>query len=98
MTLNQKIRALNHKRIDAMRGFKLRLANLLFSPFSRSVGRQFGSILVLRMDGKLGDSVTATGFLRELKKKHNNCKLIIVASQSTETVYNKLNFFYLHKI
>lgn len=92
MTLNQKIRVLNHKRIDALRALKLHLSDLLFSPFSRSVSRQFGSILVLRMDGKLGDSVTATGFLRELKKKHNNCKLIVVASKETAAVYNKLNY------
>lgn len=91
MTLNQRIRHWNHRRIDRMRAWKLALARLLFSPLSRphSSGEK-DPILVLRLDGKVGDSVTVTGFLRELKRQHPRRKLIVATSQGTEGIYRNL--------
>jgi ADP-heptose:LPS heptosyltransferase len=84
---------LNHRRIDYLRKIKLSFANTLFSKFSKSSDlNESNAILVLRLDGKLGDSVTATGFLRELKKNNINSKLIVATSESTENLYKSLDF------
>ena len=89
MNFDQKIRALNHKRIDFFRALKLKLALILFSPFSRfNECNSDYYTLVLRMDDKLGDSITATGFLKSLKPR----KVIVVAGPTTALIYKKLNF------
>lgn len=91
MSLSKKIRHINHKRIDYMRAFKLNLLNRLLSPFT--IYTETGnSILVLRMDDKLGDSVTATGFLFEIKKNFKEKKLIVISGKSTAQVYQSLDF------
>ncbi len=49
-------------------------------------------ILVFRLDDKLGDSVTATGFLRELKHAHPEDELIVVAGPTSAALYKNLSF------
>lgn len=93
MNLDRAIRSWNHRRIDRMREFKLWLAHTLFSSFSKIVPtRSQDSILVLRLDGKLGDSVVSTGFLRELKKANPQSRLVVVASSAGAAVYRNLGF------
>lgn len=87
-SLDQKLRKLNHKRIDAFRSFKLLIVKVVFGPFSSfSEKNENHDVLVLRMDDKLGDGITATGFLREIKKKHCQGKLIVVAGKATAELY-----------
>lgn len=87
-SLDQKLRKLNHKRIDAFRRLKLLIAKAFFGPFSSFTEKNESyDVLVLRMDDKLGDGITATGFLREIKKKHRQGKLIVVAGRSTAELY-----------
>ncbi|MBY0553591.1 hypothetical protein K2P97_03625 [bacterium] len=89
LSLDQKLRKLNHKRIDAFRSIKLLIAKLFFGPFSSySEKNENHDVLVLRMDDKLGDGITATGFLREIKKKHRQGKLIVVAGKATAELYS----------
>jgi len=67
----------------------------IFDPFSRRMSVQSVAllknekkeILVLRLDDKLGDSVTATGFLRSLKNIFPDCSLTVVAGPLTGQVY-----------
>lgn len=92
MSLDKKIRELNHKRIDKMRAIKLSLSRFFFSPFSKYSNEVNGdSILVLRLDGKLGDGITATGFLHSLKKNTQK-KIIIFSSSVTADLYRNLDF------
>ena len=91
--MDQKIRDWNHRRIDLFRKWKLSLSNTCFAPFSTIIpANEHGAILVLRIDDKIGDSITATGFLRELKKNFPNKSLIVVAGKSTAPLYNELDF------
>lgn len=93
MTLDQKIRHLNHRRIDLSRALILKLTAALVSGFSRFYPSQDRrSILILRLDNKLGDSISSTGFLRELKKAFPAQKLVVVAGASTFDLYSRLSF------
>ena len=69
------------------------MARAVFTPYSAFNELSEGQgILVLRMDDKLGDSVTATGFLRELKAKNKNQKLVVVAGPATAAIYRRLSY------
>lgn len=83
------IRRWNHHRLDWMRAQKLRLMKLIFDSISRGGEASAKEILVLRLDDKLGDSVTATGFLRELKKAFPDRKLTVLAGPLTAQIYQK---------
>lgn len=94
MTLDQKIRHWNHRRIDKMRAWKLWLARNLFGQFSQFIGdtESNQNILVLRLDGKVGDSVTATGFLRAIKQHSPQSRIIVATNQAASSVYAGLDF------
>ena len=95
MSLDQKIRQLNHRRIDFFRAIKLHLTYL----FCRVVQTDFvrsqpqpPHFLVLRLDDKLGDSITSTGFLKCLKNSDASAKVTVVAGPQTVELYKRLNF------
>ncbi len=93
MSSNSYFRQLNHRRIDAGRAFKLNLVQWLFERFSKLATRsESAGILVLRLDDKLGDSVTATGFLKALKQENPTSKLSVVCGPSTASLYRNLQF------
>ncbi|AGH95672.1 glycosyltransferase family 9 protein [Pseudobdellovibrio exovorus] len=94
MTLNQRIRHWNHKRIDKMRAWKLQMARFVFGPFSRFLTEDKADkkILVLRLDGKVGDSVTATGFLRAIKNSYPDYQLIVATNKGAAEIYQSLSF------
>lgn len=94
MTFSQKIRHWNHRRIDRMRAWKLTFMRILMSPWQGHLTEDdpAGAILVLRLDGKLGDGVTATGFLRVLKETHPQSRLIVATGPGTESLYQSLSF------
>lgn len=93
MSFDQSFRRLNHQRIDLFRKLKLRLSVFLFGPFSKFCENSAQhNILVLRMDDKVGDSVAATGFLRELKKAHPQSQLIVVSGAVSAELYRNLEF------
>jgi hypothetical protein len=93
MNINNKIRNINHQRIDQSRKLKIFLFNLIFSPFTKiSALNEAAPILVLRMDDKLGDSITATGFLRSIKNNLPNNKLIVVSGVVSSVIYKKFDF------
>jgi|GEM_PF-2006802 len=93
------IRRWNHRRLDWMRAQKLRFMRAIFDPLSWRMSwasnaqreavlqNEKKEILVLRLDDKLGDSVTATGFLRELKNTFSDCSLTVVAGPLTGQIY-----------
>lgn len=87
-----RFRSWNHRRIDFLRRVKLKLVYLLCSPFNSWAIKPNPSYLVLRLDDKLGDSVTSTGFLRLLKTKNPNSTLTVIAGPSTVSVYRELGF------
>jgi ADP-heptose:LPS heptosyltransferase len=64
--LDQKFRAWNHRRIDAFRRWRLSLFLLLFNQKNKSPSPVNRKILILRLDGKLGDTITTSGFLQSL--------------------------------
>lgn len=93
MGISSSIRLLNHKRIDWMRYAKLHLATKLFGSFSKFIKQdQAEDILILRMDDKLGDGITATGFIREIKSAFPERNLIVVSGAATADIYLKLGY------
>ncbi|MGZ3690983.1 MAG: glycosyltransferase family 9 protein [Pseudobdellovibrio sp.] len=89
---DQKIRHWNHLRIDVMRAWKLALAYAFFAPFNKKIITSKGEILVLRLDDKIGDSITATGFLEALKKAYPQSKLTVLSGLATAEIYRNLSF------
>jgi len=92
--IDAKIRDWNHRRIDFMRAVKLGLAQAIFPLFSR-VSRQENTkadILVFRLDDKLGDSITSTGFLKELKHNFSSDRLVVLSGKNAAFIYKKLKF------
>ena len=93
MGIDKKIRALNHRRIDLMRTIKLWLSVQIFSVLNRYQKAGFSkNILILRMDDKLGDSVTSTGLLRELKKTDAHATITVVCSPASADIFKNLHF------
>jgi ADP-heptose:LPS heptosyltransferase len=100
MNLDKIIRDLNHRRIDYFRSIKLKLAFIFCIFVSRlfklqsspKVGSKIKTYLILRLDDKLGDSVTSTGFLRSLKLSSPESHVFVVAGPSTISIYESLSF------
>ena len=94
--IDEFIRAANHRRIDGMRAFKLRLALLVFPVLGKLLQkRTFNSelnILVFRLDDKIGDSITATGFLYQLKENFPQHRLVVLAGKNSAFIYKQLEF------
>lgn len=92
--LDAKIRDWNHRRIDAMRALKIGFAQAFFSPFSRKARKENtnADILVFRLDDKLGDSITSTGFLKELKHNFSSNRLVVLSGKNAAFIYKKLKF------
>ncbi len=92
MFLSEKIRKLNRRRIDAMRGFALFLSKFVFD--KKNLVSEVNCekhILVFRLDDKLGDSVVATGFLRELKF-HTKAKVTVLSGGASVELYQNLPY------
>lgn len=87
--LDQKFRSWNHRRIDAFRRWRLQLFLFLFN--QKNEGPEIiqkpkeKSCLLLRLDGKLGDTITTTGFIKALY--HQGYKIDIVARKQNTYVY-----------
>ena len=98
MNLDRKIRELNHKRIDFFRFLKLKITYyfcLSFSKlfiFNNKTNSKLKTFVVLRLDDKLGDSVTSTGFLQALKTDSADNKVVVVAGPGTVSMYKTLSF------
>jgi ADP-heptose:LPS heptosyltransferase len=92
--LDTKIRDWNHKRIDVMRAFKLSLAQAIFPLFAKKSRKENANadILVFRLDDKLGDSITSTGFLKELKHNFSSNRLVVLSGKNAAFIYKKLKF------
>lgn len=92
--LDRAIRDLNHRRIDSMRALKLSVAQAMVRIFKKTLISESTSapILVFRLDDKIGDSITATGFLKELKKLFPTSRLIILSGQNASSIYQNLPF------
>ncbi len=87
------LRALNHRLNSKIRNLKLFLADQLISPFSKHIDlNEAQAHLVLRLDGKVGDAVTSTGFLRQIKKSFPHQKLILIINGSQKDIFKNLNF------
>lgn len=89
MSLPQSVRRWNHHRIDLMKSIALGCVRGIFDSRSQFLkeGQASKNILVLRLDDKIGDSITATGFLRELKKQFPTHRLTVLAGAGTAAVY-----------
>lgn len=67
MTLHQLIRKINHRRIDAGRSLVLKTFRLLFDrKLEGTLAQGKLKILMLRLDGKVGDSITTSFLINEL--------------------------------
>lgn len=92
--LDKKIRNLNHRRIDFFRKVRWVFLNFILSPislYSKNVNAE-QSILILRLDDKLGDCVTSTGFLREIKKNNPRSKVVVLCGSNSFSIYADLKF------
>lgn len=92
--IDRWVRDINHRRIDFMRAFVLEISRLFFNIFHRqSVADEIqNSILVFRLDDKIGDSVTSTGFLRALKESFPQSRLMVLSRYNAAFVYEGLAF------
>lgn len=90
-TLRQWVRWANHLRIDWGRSLLFKLSRGLFNRPGRvpQKNASLAGYLVLRLDGKLGDTVTATGFIYSLVQslRHPNQKVYILANPHTAFIY-----------
>lgn len=86
-------RNFNQRRLEYLRSLKLKFAKLLFdhSFLDPNVGEK-NPTLVLRLDGKLGDSIVSTGFLRELKSQRPTAPLLVVTNGTARQAYSGLSF------
>lgn len=91
---SRNFRYYHHKIKDRIRDFKVVAFKFIFdssSIFLKTLSSE-DPILVLRLDDKIGDSIAATGFLRELKKNNEKSKLIVLAGGGSVLIYKKLAF------
>jgi ADP-heptose:LPS heptosyltransferase len=91
--VDQWIRDLNHRRIDFSRSFLLKVFKILFDQRRLLPQADFDApFLIFRLDDKIGDSVTATGFLKSLKIGYPQKKIIVAAGRTSAQVYRSLDF------
>lgn len=84
--LDQKFRSWNHRRIDAFRRWRLQLFLSLFNQKNETNDLPIEKrCLLLRLDGKLGDTITATGFISALHEA--GYKVDIVARKQHTFIY-----------
>lgn len=84
--LDQKFRRWNHRRIDAFRRWRLQLFLMLFNQKNEGPEAPVEKrVLLLRLDGKLGDTITTTGFINALHEA--GYKIDIVARKPNTFVY-----------
>lgn len=87
-SLKFKFRELNRKRINGTRSLLLNLVIFLFDSGKNQVSTsEDAPILVLRSDGKIGDSIVGSGFFRELKKHSPQSKIIVIGNPQVLSVY-----------
>lgn len=86
------IRNLNHKRIDLGKSLVLRLFTLLFDrPSTVSTDRKhLDKILLLRLDGKIGDSITSTGFIKALLESPQKPEVTVICSPQIAWIYETI--------
>ncbi len=92
--LDHFIRELNHKRIDALRAFRMQFLKS-FLDQKTSISSHFNkpelpSFLILRLDGKLGDSITSTYLIEMLKAQYPGCQISVVADPSSKILFKPI--------
>lgn len=103
--IDQKLRALNHQRIQLFRILRRELFKLFFNQNARCKQHLLKQtllnpepviqIIVLRLDGKLGDTITFSGFLKVLQTELGqvlNCNVVvtILAQKQQSFIYDYL--------
>jgi len=86
-TIDRFIRNANHKRINFFRTLKVKAFLLLFNKKNQMTANfRHNSVLILRLDGKLGDSISISGFLKELEQ--SGYEVTIICRQQQSFVYD----------
>ena len=88
------IRELNRKRIQKGKKLLMGLTKALFDKPNRSHEKTTAvkQILVLRLDAKLGDSVTSTGFLRSLHESYPQAKITVATMGVSAELFSSFDF------
>lgn len=95
----EKIRRWNRNRIDRGRSFLLNLFLLIFNGkfvsqkkfTKKSDATQVKNYLVIRTDGKLGDSLFACGFIKHLyDKNQGQVKVYVLTNADTQFIFTKM--------
>ena len=94
MSFTSKIRGLNRKRINLTRNFLLKTVIFLFDTHKNKLKTvaDDAPILVLRSDGKIGDTIISTGFFRELKKNAPHSKIYVVGNEQVKSIFSHLPY------
>ena len=96
MTFDQKIRVWNHRRIILLRRWRLNILKALLdqpmNPLQTVLRPEKGRdqhvrIIILRTDGKLGDSITSTYLLTGLKQLFPNVHLTVVSQPEYKNLF-----------
>lgn len=93
MKLSHHIREWNHHRIDTTRKLAIAAMKLLLDKPANTIALPFEKIiLILRLDNKIGDSITSTGFLRELKKHFADHQIWVLSDLATLSIYQNSQY------
>lgn len=95
MGIGKKIRKFNHWRIDAGRALLLKMVRSFFdrpNSLPASTTKEISKILVLRLDGKLGDCITSTGFLKALHHAFPIAEIVVLTAPQTANIYKSFPF------
>lgn len=92
--LRMNIRELNRKRIQKGKKLLMGLTKALFDKPNRSQTpiSDVQKILVLRLDAKLGDSVTSTGFLRSLHESYPQAEITVATVGVSAELFSSFDF------
>lgn len=86
------IRRANHKRIDYGKALSLRIIKLLFDRPPQNTNSEPKEILILRLDGKLGDSIVCTGFLKSIRDSFPESSITVLCGHEATELYSNLDF------
>lgn len=89
----REFRRINRARINGTRNFILNSIIFFFDSSKNTCAPiENGPILVLRSDGKIGDSIVASGFFRELRLNSPNSKIVVLGNHQIHAIYKNLNY------
>lgn len=94
-----RLKAMNHARIQKLRWLRLFVLKVLLdqrpTPYEHHPNQKKTSILILRTDGKLGDSITSTYLIERLKAQFQNSEITVISDPQFQNLFSPLVHHYI---